>query len=275
MEQIDHILGKTRDAAELLHPDGERSANSTALVSYVDRVKLASGWHYHEMHQLSFAFDGAIEVEAENGFHLVPRQIAAWIPAGVPHRMRLRQERSGTIWFSTDMIDDPEGRVRTILVNPLMREMLKEAMRWQMPEKRVKLGTDYFQAMAGLCREWLSNEANLFLPTAINPKIESVLGYTRENLDAKLAEVCRWAGISDRSLRRHLRAEIGMNWEAYRHQCRLMCAFTLLSESTLPISEVAVRSGFPDPSWFSKAFSAAACQTPGEYRRRIRDSLSQ
>src|SRR5579871_3022619 len=53
-------------------------------------------WHYHDMHKLLCAFEGAITVEGARGRTLVPRQLAAWIPAGVPHCTSIH----GVAWVS-------------------------------------------------------------------------------------------------------------------------------------------------------------------------------
>jgi AraC-like DNA-binding protein len=76
--------------------------------------------------------------------------------------------------------------------------------------------------------------------------------------------------MSVRSLRRHLKTETGMTWEAYRHRSRLQQAFSLLSETAEPISEIAARCGFESPSGFAKAFRAEMRESPRDYRQRIR-----
>jgi hypothetical protein len=94
-----------------------------------DGMHVDSGWHYHDMHQLLYAFEGGVEVESDRGRHFIPRQLAAWIPAGVPHRTSIHQVRSGSVFFPPSMLIDREQRVRTVLVSTLMRAMMKEAMR--------------------------------------------------------------------------------------------------------------------------------------------------
>ncbi len=226
-------------------------------------------WHFHEMHKLLYAFEGAIEIESSHGRNLVPRQLAAWIPAGVPHCTSIHGIRWVSVFFPTKMLDDPAQRVRTLMVSPLMREMLQEAMRWPADSPESTIGKVYFEAMACLCAEWISREANLFLPTSQDSRVKRALDYTSLHMDANLAEVCRHAGMSVRSLRRHLKAETGMTWEAYRHRERLLQAFSLLSETSEPVGEIAARCGFESPSGFAKAFRAEMGESPRDYRQRI------
>lgn len=227
-------------------------------------------WHYHDMHQLMCPFEGSLVVEVEGGRHLIPRQLATWIPAGVPHRMNLRQLRSASIFFPKDMVDRPGDRIRAVIVPPLMREMAKEAMRWPLHAPDSPHRTAFFTTMAYFCNEWIENEADLFLPTSDNMRLEAALQFTAENMDKKLPEVCRHAAMSERSFRRHLKSAYGMSWEQYRTQIRLLRAVSLLGETNFPIDEVAARCGFETPSGFSRAFRAAMNQSPRTYRNHVR-----
>ena len=259
-------------AAELkrMHPADKRPQPGSYCS---DGMNVDTGWHFHDMHQLLYAFEGAIEVEGARGRYLIPRQLAAWIPAGVPHRTSIHRVRSGSVFFTPDMVGPVEPRIRTVLVSTLMREMIREAMRWPIHQPGSPMSATFFAAMAGLCDEWIAHEADLFLPSSQDPQLKRALDYTTEQTQAKLPEVCRQAGISERSLRRRLRADIGMTWEAYRHRSRLLRAIALLGETSLPVGDVAAKCGFESPSAFAKAFRLVMDEAPRDYRRRVRDPI--
>jgi len=238
-----------------------------------DGMDVDTNWHFHDMHQLLYAFEGAIEVESARGRHLIPRQLAAWIPAGVPHSTIIHRVRSGSVFFPVDAVGAPGDRVRTVLVSTLMREMIREAMRWPVREPESPVGADFFAAMARLCTEWIACETDLFLPTSRDARLKRALDYTAERTDATLSAVCRHAGMSERSLRRNLGIDIGMSWEDYRRRSRLLRAVALLGETGTPIGAVAASCGFESPSAFAKAFRLAMGEAPRQYRIRVRDSL--
>jgi AraC-like DNA-binding protein len=227
-------------------------------------------WHFHDMHKLLYAFEGAIEVESSRGRNLIPRQLAAWIPAGVPHCTSIHGIRWVSVFFPTEMLDDPEQRVRTVTASGLMREMMREAMRWPVDAPGCPVRRIFFEAMATLCGEWITREANLFLPTSKDLRMKRALDYTSLRMDLNLSDVCRHAGMSVRSLRRHLKAETGMTWDEYRHRSRLLQAISLLSETDEPISEIAARCGFESPSGFAKVFRLEMGEAPRDYRHRVR-----
>lgn len=246
---------------------GEARAGSV----YGEGMHVDLQWHFHDMHKLLYAFEGAIEVESTRGRNLVPRQLAAWIPAGVPHCTSIHGIRWISVFFPAEMVADPEERVRTVNVSVLMREMIREAMRWPLDAQDGPVRVAFYEAMAKLCGEWIADEAELFLPTSNDPRVRRALIHTNQRMDLTLPAICRHAGISVRSLRRHLKAETGITWEAYRQRGRVLRAIRLLSETDEPISEIAARCGFESPSGFAKVFRLELSETPRDYRQRVRE----
>jgi transcriptional regulator GlxA family with amidase domain len=173
------------------------------------------------------------------------------------------------------MVTGAGSRIRVVLVPPLMREMIVGAMRWPITESVPPIGRAYLEALAMLCGEWIQSEAQLVLPTSADPRIRKAMVHTRERLaTTDLASVCRIAGLSERSLRRHFRAATGMTWEDYRRRCRLARAIVLLGNARLTIGAVADEVGFESQGAFAKAFCALIGERPSDYRRRIQHQLA-
>ena len=266
------IEGSAGPAGAPLLPLYEAGSAPRAGSIALDEVKADYAWHYHDMHKLIYAFEGAIELDVELGRHLVPLQLAAWIPAGVPHRLGKQNVRSSAIFFPAEAVTNPGQRVRTVLVSPLMREMMREAVRWHLPGPETSLRSAYFSVMAGLCGEWIANEADLFLPASNDPRLQKAIDYTASHADARALDICAVAGMSERSLRRHFKQDTGMSWDEYRRRRRLLEAIGLLGSTSEPVIEIAVKCGFESPSAFARAFRAALHESPSDYRRRVRTS---
>ena len=234
-----------------------------------DEYDLDCPWHTHDMHQLQYAFDGAIEVEDARARHLLPRQLAAWIPAGVAHRTSLHRVRSGSILFSPQMVRAAGDRVRIVQVPPLMREMVLGAMRWPLHAPQDETARAYFRALGLLCAEWIEREAPLSLPTTTDPQLKAAMEYTRARLvDGDMRGACRAAGLSERSLRRRFRSQVGMTWEAWRRRARLLAAVPLLSDTDRSVGVVAAEVGFESQSAFAKAFRSFTGEAPLAFRER-------
>lgn len=255
----------------ILMPINAPGTHPRAGSLFRDGMHVDLEWHFHDMHKLLYAFEGAIEVESTRGRNLIPPQLAAWIPAEVPHCTSIHGIRWVSVFFAPDMVHDVERRVRTVIVSPLMREMLRESMRWSLDAPESQLRSNFFDAMGTLCEEWIDREARLFLPTSKEARVKRALDYTSKRMDLGVSEICQHAGISVRSLRRRLKTETGMTWEVYRHRCRLLRAIWLLTETDEPMSEIAARCGFESPSGFAKAFRHAMAEAPRDYRLRTRD----
>ncbi|MFZ0551255.1 MAG: AraC family transcriptional regulator [Steroidobacteraceae bacterium] len=93
--------------------------------------------------------------------------------------------------------------------------------------------------------------------------------YIREHLseDLSLHDLAMLLGISVRHLSRVVRQEKGVSLHRWIADYRLSEARRLLSETDLPIQEVARRSAFRSLAAFSTAFRAASGFAPSEYRR--------
>lgn len=235
-----------------------------------DAYDVECPWHHHDMHQIQYAFEGAIELEDAHARHLLPQSLAGWIPAGVTHRDSIRRIRSISLLLSPDLVRDSGGRVRIIRVPPIMRAMIAEAARWPLDGHVDTTGQMFFRAFGRLCEEWIADEAPLTLPTTTDPALASAIAYIRTNLaDATLAGSCDAAGLSERTLRRRFRRLLGTNWDAYRRRARLLTAIEVLAGTDMSIASIAAHVGFESQSAFAKAFFDLIGETPSSYRRRI------
>lgn len=244
----------------------------TAGIIVQDRYDLDCPWHHHDMHQIQYAFEGSIELEDAHGRHLLPRSLAGWIPAGVTHRDSLHRVRSVSLLLSADMVPNAEERVRILKVSPLMRAMIAEAIRWPLDRAQEdETGRVFFAAFARLCREWIADEAPFTLPGSTDPALKAAMHYTAQHLSGStLDAACRAAGMSERTLRRRFRADLGMGWDDYRRRARLLSAAEALSDSRRSVAQIAADVGFESQSAFARAFQQLTGETPRDFRARAR-----
>ncbi len=52
---------------------------------YYEGDRLVTGWHRHDLDEIEYALQGAVEVETVVARYFLPPQQAAWIPAGLDH----------------------------------------------------------------------------------------------------------------------------------------------------------------------------------------------
>lgn len=81
------------------------------------------------------------------------------------------------------------------------------------------------------------------------------------------------AGVSEVYMRRLFKEAMGTSPKQYVTELRLQRAKQLLSESNMPVGQVAANCGFSAIYHFSAAFSALTGMTPTAYRRQYRRIL--
>lgn len=133
-----------------------------------DEYDMDAPWHYHDMHQLQCALEGAMQVEDGCSRYC----LAAWIPAGTRHRHSLRRIRSVSVLLASEWVTNPGNTVRVVYAPPLMREMCAVAGRWPLAKPLDDTGSAFFMAFARLCTEWISDCAPLSLQNTTDTVLE-------------------------------------------------------------------------------------------------------
>jgi len=99
-------------------------------------------------------------------------------------------------------------------------------------------------------------------------KLLRVLRQMETNIETpqSRAELARLAGVSVRQLERLFRRHLGRGLHQHYRSRRLERARQLLRETTLPILDVAVATGFGSSSQFARAYSRSFGETPSRTR---------
>ena len=96
-----------------------------------------------------------------------------------------------------------------------------------------------------------------------------MLGYIDEHLEDEITieNIARSAVISVSECLRCFKTTIGVTPIQYVRQVRIQKAVDLLLNTRLTITDVAMRCGFQEMSYFSKIFRQTHGVTPREFRR--------
>lgn len=102
-----------------------------------------------------------------------------------------------------------------------------------------------------------------------HPNLMSAMAAMEANteLPLRLPEIARSAGISQRHLERLFRDRMGVSASRFYVQLRLEKARRLLRNSSVPVYEIAVATGFSSAAHFSRAFRAQFGRPPSAERR--------
>jgi AraC-like DNA-binding protein len=235
-----------------------------------DGEDLTTRWHQHDLHQIEYAFEGVVEVDTAAGHYFLPPQQAMWIPAGLVHNTTLRRVKTISVFFDPSIMPNAGGRAQVLAVAPVIREMIRYALRWPIARPASDEVADaFFAVLIGLIGDSLAEEAPFFLPSSTDPLVAAAMTYTSDHLaDVRLGELCRAIGTSERTLRRQFAQQTSMSWRGYLLQARLLRAAALLTEPERTVLDIATSVGFESASAFSRAFARYAGETPRDYRHR-------
>jgi AraC-like DNA-binding protein len=85
----------------------------------------------------------------------------------------------------------------------------------------------------------------------------------------KLSTLAKAAGMSERTLTRHFTQHLGVSVGQYISRVRIGHACRRLTDTEMPISVIATRSGFPNLANFNRQFKATKQMTPVAYRQQF------
>ena len=211
-----------------------------------------------------------VQVHTEGGIWLVPPQLAAWVPAGVRHRLEIMTDAE--LWMvhwqpaavRASGLGAALDRAFALRVTPLLRSLLEEAV-------SVDPASTKAEAIVRLMLHELTAmpDAPTFLPLPTSPAgrrvADLVIADHRNLLD--LQELALRAATSVRTASRLFPAETGLTLKAWRQRARIVRAMDRLARGDAPAA-VARYTGFASTAAFSNAFRKVTAMTPTAFLGR-------
>jgi AraC-like DNA-binding protein len=221
-----------------------------------------SGLHGHGRHQLLFAAAGCMSIELEHTLCLLPPSRAAWIPAGMMHRVQSRGVVAyRSLYFERDLPFAAPG-LQVVEVNPLLREVIERMAfwPWDMAAERQASLLQVFgeELLAARSEDWR-------LPFPADPRLASWLDAVRRgDLPPRLNQLAARVGACERTISRIFLRDTGMSYQDWRQQWRLLKAMERLADGA-GAGEVAQELEFASDSAFIAFFRQHAGVTPARY----------
>jgi AraC-like DNA-binding protein len=215
----------------------------------------APGWH-----QLLYASRGVLSVHTAAGTWAVPRDRAAWIPAGDAPDVVVHGRVEVRALYLPETLWEIATPCRVIAVPPLLRELVRHLV-LVCP---LDLAVPAHRRLADVLVDFVTDlpDAPLRLPLPADPR--ALAAANALLADPARAEVAA-PGASRRTIERLFLAETGMTPAAWRRRLRIIEALRLLAEGQ-PVTAVALAVGYATPSAFTAMFRAEVGTTPSGYR---------
>jgi len=217
--------------------------------------------HAHGADQLIYASRGVMEVTAGRRLWMIPPQFGLWIPTRTIHHIRMPEPVSMRTVYLRPALTGRATTCAVLHVTPFLRELIFEIVRVGRLRARNRMEC----ALRDLLIAQLSQASSL--PTGValprDARADAVARAVLEGsaLRTSLAALCLSAGVSVRTLQRAFRKEVGLDFETWRRQVRLMKAIELLVAGR-SVKEAAFRVGYQESNGLVALFRETFGRTP-------------
>ncbi len=261
---------------------------------HVDLSKTAIPWHWHEALEFCYIQEGSVKVATAGqsqvfskgeGFFINSNVLTAMtdgadcvIDSHLFHPVFLGGHFKSV--FETKYLD-PVIQNRKLDLLPVrgetdtQRQLLQKLRQLSLLQKKPDVE---FQTRNLLSEIWLLlleqlQQTELKASPAKNQdRILTMLSFIQENYEKKLTlqQIADVSAISTRECLRCFQASIRQSPMEYLMEYRLQAAAKLLETTDLPVTEIAMRTGWGSSSYFTKMFHASRGKTPNAHRKEYR-----
>ena len=233
-------------------------------------------WHRHDVPQLLHAARGVMRVTTPDGYWVIPPGRGVWIPAFMPHEVRM----VGSVFMRTLYVGcalDPELAAECAIVDvpPLLLHLLEQLAGAEPPPPEQRARHRTIEDLVLIEIEQLER-LRLHIPLPTNARLRKICDeiLASPETGGTLEDLAEVAGASARTLRRLFQQELGMSFAAWRQQARLVEALARLGEGQ-PIAAVSRELGYAAPSAFSAMFKRVIGKPPRSYQASRRLTASK
>ncbi|MGA8670856.1 MAG: helix-turn-helix transcriptional regulator [Terracidiphilus sp.] len=232
------------------------------------------GLHAHASDQLVYASRGVMEVTSGKSIWVIPPCFCLWIPAGTLHEIRMPSAVSMRTLYLRRTLAKLAPECRVLHVGSFMRELIFAVMR----AGRLRSGNRVESALRELLLAELRGASSV--PTRVelprDPRAHEVARRVLADPALRLpqTELCQSAGVSVRTLERIFQREVGLDFESWRRQVRLVRAIELLVDGH-SVKETAFLVGYQHSSAFLALFRANFATTPRTWIMELNRRHSQ
>jgi len=221
--------------------------------------------HLHPEDQLVYASQGVMTVRTSAGTWVVPAQRAVWIPARIPHSIRMSGAVSmRTIYLRARMLKRLPRACRVVNVSPLLQNLIVHLCVHEKLSRKSKIHAHLIDVLIDQLET--VKTVPLQLPTPSDPRGARVAATLQSDTGESRSVdwACRQAGASKRTIERIFRQETRLSLGKWRQQLRLMKSLQSLAAGE-KISSAALEAGYSTPSAFIAMFRKALGTTPRKY----------
>lgn len=221
--------------------------------------------HIHSWGEFAYSYNGVVHIMVGENRYLVPPQYGIWIPPYREHVGLTRREvLQSSLYVANELCAVMPDTPQALLVSPFMRSVLDHAREYSGDFSNAK----HLRLLRVLLDELSQTpRVGTFLPTSDDTVLRKILHDLEQcpEDDRPVAELARMAGITERTLARKCRQDLGIPLTEWRNRLRIVKA-TALIEKGKSVEAIAREFGYSSASAFIAMFRKLTGVTPGRYR---------
>jgi len=202
-----------------------------------------------------------MEVKSRQHLWVLPPHFGLWVPPNTPHEIRMSEAVSMRTLYIRRTAADLGDSCQVLHLSPFLRELIFEIVR--IGKLRSKNRLEDALRLILVCQLDTASSIPTGVAMPVDKRAIAVADaiLTDPSSRGSVREMCSSVGIGVRTLQRVFRKEVGMDFESWRRQVRLMKSIELLVAGA-SVKEVAYAIGYREPSAFVALFRAAFGVTP-------------
>lgn len=274
------------------------SAQYPYVLNQVSSAQTRVPWHWHEEVEFSLVRQGALKVSIAGNSQIIRQGEGFFINANILHTMEPADPQEDVYWDSHMLHPMLLGsHYRSIFdskyMAPILRnrncelvvfqggdaaetavlELLAQAADAQHREYSEFRTRNLFSEIWLLLMQTVAKlESGARLPRPVSQeRIQTMLTFIHQHYAEKLTldQIAGAAIVSRRECLRCFQSCIQKTPFEYLLEYRIRMAEKLLRTTSLPITQIALQTGFGTGAYFTKIFRQLRGMTPGQYRRNL------
>ena len=239
-------------------------------------------WHWHREIEAISVIQGRGLFQASGESWLLEAGDGIFLNTNVLHSVHLPEGencRFYSLVFSAELLAGMPGSIfEQRYIRPLLGSSTRAVPLYRNePWRQEAVVRGALSQMWVLMAEHMTSPGSAATETNDIRRLKEMLQFLHAHYDqpVSLEEIAGTANIGKRECLRCFQRTIGVTPIQYLLKYRVRKASSLLAETDLPVTEVALRCGFESPSYFSLMFRRLIGRTPRDYRRYFSESLDR
>lgn len=231
-----------------------------------DKEDAETPFHQHRKCQLVLALNGFVKCKIDDAIWMVPPNCAVWIPSQVPHSNQISKNANVCMLFVDPDVEGMPVQSCTLSMTPLIRELIVHLTAQEQAYQQGSATDNLVGVLIDQLRIMPTQHYDFPIPA--EPRLKSIANALIEAPQDRRT-VAQWAcefAMSERTLARLVKSEIGMTFGRWRGQLHIVLALQKLASGD-SVQRIAEELGYESVSAFITFFKKTLGQSPKQYMK--------